>query len=205
MNKENFEKLIQSITGRNLIIDTTDAEIVNGKEYFVYKHLPITDRKVYFKWKVAMTDEKMLRSFITAFCTHYREPDPRSYDYSARTYGESARWENRSEKDKEYAYGHHTSNMFSKDDLMKQIEANFNNKEIEGTLIRYGFYNTEYGIGIFALWQTQYVVNAINQMKEYLSKKSIPFTNEFSDARWVFRFKLNISKEVHGQILNSFN
>ena len=205
MKKENFEKLIQSITGRRLIIETTDSEIINGKEYFVYKHLPITDRKVYFKWKVATTDEKVLRSFITAFCTKYREPDPRAYDYSARTYGESARWENRSEKDKEYAYNHHSSNMFNKDELMKQVEANFNNKDIEQTLIKYGFYNTEYGIGIFALWQTQYVVNAINQMKEYLSKKAIPFTNEFSDARWVFRFKLNISKEAHGQILNSFN
>lgn len=205
MKKENFEKLIQSITGRPLIIDTTDIEIINGKEYFVYKHLPITDRKVYFKWKVATTDEKVLRSFITAFCTKYREPDPKAYDYMAKTYGEKSLWVNRTETDREYAYGHHSGFMFNKDELMKQVEANFNNKDIEQTLIKYGFYNTEYGIGIFALWQTQYVVNAINQMKEYLSKKAIPFTNEFSDARWVFRFKLNISKEAHGQILNSFN
>jgi hypothetical protein len=41
-------------------------------------------------------------------------------------------------------------------------------------------------------------------MKEYLTDAAIPYTNEYSDARWVYRFKLNISKDIHLSILNQF-
>lgn len=204
MNKNNFEKLIQSITNRPLIIDTIDSEIVNDKEYYIYKHLPITDRKIYFKWKAAKTDEKMLRSFITAFTTKYKEPNPRAYDYSAKTYGEQCKWENKSEQDKEYAYSHHTSNMFSKESLLKQIEDNFSTPEMRTALLKYGFYPTEYGIGIFCFWETEWVVNAILEMKKYLSSLSIPFTNEYSEARWVYRFKLGTTKAIHNNLINNF-
>jgi len=205
MNKNNFEKLIQSITKRPLIIDTTDSEILNDKEYFVYKVLPLTNRKIYFKWKTAKTDEKMLLSFITAFTNKYKEPNPKAYDYSAKTYGEKYKWENRTEIDKEYAYGHHTSNMYSKECLLKQIEDNFSTPEMKTALIKYGFYSTEYGIGIFAFWETECVLNAISEMKKYLHSLSIPFSNEYSDARWVYRFKLGINKDIHSNLINEFS
>jgi len=204
MNTQKFQNLIQQITGKPLIIATNDENIINGAEYIVYMILPLTDRKVYFKWKAATTDEKLLRSFITAFCNKYREPNPRSYDYQARTYGESAKWENKTEIEKEYAYFHHAGFMYSKNDLMKQIEANFANPAIEKALLMYGFYTTEYGIGIFAFWETQAVVNAIAKLKQHLNSISIPYKNEFSDARWVYRFKLNLTKEAHNNILTSF-
>jgi len=205
MNIDNFQNLIQAITKRNFIIKTSDTEIINGKEYCIQRILPITQRTVNFFWKAPLTEEKMLKSFITAFTTKYREPNPRAYDYSARIYGESARWENKSETEKEYAYSHHASNMFNKAELMQQVENNFNNKEIENSLLKYGFYNTEYGIGIFCFFQSNYVTNAINSMRAYLSNSNIPFTNEYSDAKWVLRFKLGISKEAHLQILKQFN
>ena len=34
---------------------------------------------------------------------------------------------------------------------------------------------------------------------------SIPFTNEFSEARWVFRFKIGLTKETHLALIDSIN
>ena len=205
MKTENFKNLIQLVTGRDFEIKTEDIELIFEKEYLIYRILPITKRQISFYWKTPKTDEKMLRSFITTFSSKYREPDPKAYDYSARTYGEKYKWENRSPEDRENAYMHHSSNMFNKTELLKQVEDNFSKDGIATGLIRYGFYNTEYGIGIFCFWMTDGVNKAINEMTKHLQKLSIPFTNEFSDARWVFRFKLGLTKETHLAIINQLN
>ncbi len=94
--------------------------------------------------------------------------------------------------------------MFSKDELLKQVEANFANPSIAAGIRRYGFYPTNYGIGIFCFWMTDGVNNAITQMKTHLLKVGLPFENEFSDARWVLRFKLNLSKDLHTKLLTEF-
>lgn len=203
MNAENFQKLIQQITGRELIIDTDDIEILPGKEYRVYRPLKFSGGSSSFKWKAATTDEKLLRSFITAFTTKYREPNPDSYNY---TYGGKVyTWEERTPEEREFAYFHHASHMYSKEMLLKQVEDNFNLPEMQAALIRYGFYSTNYGIGIFCYFETQYVRAAIETMKQHLSRLSIPFNNEYSDARWVLRFKLGLTKEQHTAMLAGFN
>jgi hypothetical protein len=202
MNTQSFQSLIQAITGRDLVINTTDAEIIGGKEYQVYKVMPLTNGKISFKWKAALSDEKMLRSFITAFTTKYKEPNPKTYDY---TYGgKEYTWAAMSDEAREHARFHHANHMYHKKDLMQQIEDNFKGEKMHGVMIHHGFYNTEYGVGIFALYQFDSVINAIQAMKEHLTKRSIPFSNEFSDARWVYRFKLNLTKENHGAILQDF-
>lgn len=202
MTTTNFQNLIQLVTGRDFLIKTNDTELQFETEYIIYRILPITQRFVSFIWKTPKSDEKMLRSFITAFTSKYREPNPRAYDYSAKTYGEKYKWENRTEEDRENAYYHHASNMFSKETLLKQVEDNFSKDGIGTGLIKYGFYNTEYGIGIFCFWMTTGVNTAINAMKAHLNKLSLPYTNEFSDARWVYRFKLGLTKESHLSIIN---
>ena len=202
MQTANFQKLIQLVTGRDFIIDTKSEDLQFETEYLIYRILPVTKRTVSFVWKTPKTEDKMLRSFITSFTSKYREPNPRAYDYSARTYGEQYKWENRTAEDKEFAYMHHASNMYSKDALLKQVEDNFSKDGISTGLIKYGFYNTEYGIGIFCFWMTAGVNSAIIAMQKHLQKLSIPYSNEFSDARWVYRFKLGISKETHLNIIN---
>lgn len=202
METKKFEKLIQAITAREFKIHTEDENIIFGKEYWIYKKLPITERKISFKWVAPTVDDKILRSFITAFTTRYKEPNPDSYNYEYG--GKMYKWEEKSEIEKEYAYSHHASHMYSKSDLLKQVEANFNSQEIETTLNKYGFYTTEYGIGIFVVYYNQYVQKAIDNMAKYLNSVSIPFKNEFSDARWVLRFKLNLTKESHNNILKNF-
>jgi hypothetical protein len=202
MNVKNLQTLIQAITGRELIIETADHEIEAGKDYQIYKMLPISQRKIAFKWTAAKSEEKMLRSFITAFTTKYLEPNPAAYNgrYSSDDY----KWATMTEEKKEFAYYHHRSNMLGRDALMKQIETNFQAPEMSGIMLRHGFYNTEYGIGIFSLFAFDSVIQAIHKMKEYLTDAAIPYTNEYSDARWVYRFKLNISKDIHLSILNQF-
>jgi len=202
MNTQNFQNLIQAITGRELIINTSDIEIQTEKEYYIYKIFPLTQRKSGFNWKTAKTEEKMLRSFITAFCNKYIEPNPKTYDYEYG--GKTYKWEDRTPIEKEYALSHHRTHQFNKTDLMSQISENFNKEGIQNALIKYGFYNTEYGIGIFCFWETDCVKQAINKMAKYLNDLSIPFKNEYSDARWVFRFKLNLTKDQHNSILNQF-
>lgn len=205
MHTANFQSLIQVITGRDLQIDTLDTEIQHGKEYCIFRVLPLTGRSVSFVWKTALTDEKLLKSFITIFCNKYKEPNPKAYDWGARTYGEKYLWVNKSDIEREYAYSHHSSSMYGKAELLEQVQSNFNHASIETALLRYGFYPTEYGIGIFAFWETDFVKNAIQKMKEHLNACNIPFSNEFSDARWVYRFKINATKEAHSNLLTSFS
>jgi len=202
MDTLKFQQLINDITGRDFKISTTDTEIIPQKEYIVFRILPFTKYKISFKFKTAKTEDKLLRSFITAYTSKYREPNPKAYN---KTYGGvEYLWDNKTEEEKEYAYMHHSGNMYSKDSLLKQIEEKFNNPEICEILIRNGFYSTEYGVGIFCLFYTEGVKTAIEKMSAYLKSKNIPFINEFSDAHWVYRFKLNLTKEAHRNILQSF-
>lgn len=203
MTTSNFQNLIQLITGRDFIIDTTDTDIQFEKEYCIYRILPVSKRSVSFYWKTPKAEDKMLRSFITAFTSKYREPNPAAYTTCSPYFSPS--WDEMTPEKQEFAYMHHASNMYNKEALMKQVEDNFSKDGISTGLIRYGFYNTEYGIGIFCFWATAGVNNAINAMKNHLQKLSIPFTNEFSDARWVYRFKLGLTKESHLSIINQLS
>lgn len=203
MNKEQFQALIQAITKRDFIILTDDITLQFEKEYRIQRVLPITQTPIYFYWKTPKNTDKFLRSFITSFTSKYREPNPKTYDY---TYGDKKYfWADKTAKDIECCYYHHASHMFNKAQLMEQIAENFNSPDIESAFCKYGFYHTEYGIGIFVFWQTQYITNAINKLATYLKSKSIAFTNEYSDARWVLRFKIGISKDIHNNIINKFN
>ncbi len=203
MTTENFQNLIRLVTGRDFSIKTTDTELQFETEYCIYRILPVTQRTVSFMWKTPKADEKMLRSFITAFTSKYREPNPATYDYEYG--GKYYTWAEKTDEQREFCYYNHVTHMYNKADLLKQVEDNFSKDGIATGLMKYGFYNTEYGIGIFCFWMTAGVNSAINAMKAHLQKMSIPFTNEFSDARWVYRFKLGLTKEAHLQLINQLS
>ncbi len=203
MNTAKFTNLIQLVTGRDFQIKTNDTELKHATKYEVFRILPLTNYWVSFTWKTPLSDEKMLRSFITAFTSKYREPDPAAYTCRAPYF--SPAWADMEPMKREYAYMHHASNMFHKSELLKQVESNFSQQGMTEGLIKYGFYSTEYGVGIFCFWATESVVSAIEAMKKFLADRNIPFTNEFSDARWVYRFKLGISKDAHTQLLTNLS
>ena len=203
MQVSNFQNLIQLITGRDFTIKTNDSELQFEKEYAISRILPATGRSISFVWKTPKADEKMLRSFITSFTSKYREPNPAAYTTCAPYFSPS--WDEMTVENQEFAYMHHASNMYSKADLLKQVEDNFSRDGIASGLIKYGFYETLYGIGIFCFWMTSGVQSAINTMSNHLKSLSIPYTNEFSDARWVYRFKIGLSKENHLSIINQLS
>ena len=200
MKTKNFEQLIRIVTGRNFTINTNDIDLKFETEYCIYRELPITKCKIRFTWKTPKSDDKILRSFVTAFTSKYREPNPANYTTCPPYFSPS--WSEMTAKNQEYAYSHHSSNMYSKDQLLKQVEDNFSREGITSGLLRYGFYDTQYGIGIFCFWMTNGVKDAIKKMSLHLNKLSIPFTNEFSDAKWVFRFKIGLTKESHLNIIS---
>lgn len=211
MKTETFTQLIRAITGRAFSIseridwrNTQPAgeDLAHEKTYFVGMVLPITGRTVGFDWKTPKHDEKMLRSFITSFTSKYREPCPLAYVKG--TYG-GRNWADMSPEQKEHAYGHHGSNMFTKKMLTAQVQARFEAPEMENALNRWGFYETEYGIGIFCFWLTASTVGAMQKMRQYLAAQGLAAKEEFSDARWVYRFRLELSKDMHRGILSQFD
>lgn len=201
MNTQNFQSLIQALTGRDFIIKTEAEELQREAEYFIYRVLPASGRTVSFVWKTPKKQESFLRSFVTCFATRYKEPNPANYD---GRYGGSI-WAEMSDKEREFAYVHHASNMFSKKALLEQVEQNCNKEGMQQTFERYGFYPTHYGIGIFVFYGGNHVVKACESMAEFLKSKNIPINTELSDAKWVLRFKIGLEKTMHQAILNSFS
>jgi hypothetical protein len=210
MNTKNFTQLIRAITGRNFTIEkrtrwreTEPAGETLSHEtlYFVGLTLPITGSTYGFDWKTPKADEKMLRSFITAFSSKYREPNPASY---RETICGARSWEQMSPEKREWAFGHHASHMFSKETLLEQVQERFACPEIETALNQWGFYETEYGIGIFCFWETPFVRKAIENMRQFLTQKSVATREEYSDARWVYRFRVEASREIHVGLLKEF-
>lgn len=205
MNTFNFTSLIKVITKRDLVIETQDTSLEYGKTYLLYRTLPNNKGRTKFFWTTPKSDEKFLRSFITAFITKYKEPNPINYDgmYHGIYYPRQD-WKVMTNDQKSMCYFHHSSNMYSKNTLLKQIEENFNSTEIVSDLCRYGFYPTEYGVGIFALWATPSVLNVVEKMSAFLKENNYAYKTEFSDAKWVLRFKLGLDKNFHSTILQKF-
>lgn len=204
MRTENFEKLIRVMTGRPLEIKTQDTELQTETEYCVIRKIENSDRDTRFYWKTPKKQDNMMRSFITCFTSKYIEPNPANYGPSS-WYPNAKTWDEMSDKDRTVAYCHHRSNMFSKERLLQQIDANFNTPEMGAAMIRYGFYLTDYGTGIFVLYGGQYVETAVTKMMQFLKAEGVPYRNEFSDAKWVLRFVLNISRPIHEKLLMKFS
>ena len=211
MKTDNFTRLVQSVTSRPFTFSIRNGfrdmkpvgeEIACESKYFVGYTLPLSGQLVGFDWKTPKADEKMLRSFITAFTSKYREPDPATY--VSDPYGAKS-WDEMTAEKREWAFGHHASHMLSKEKLLEQVKASFALPEMESALIRWGFYETEYGIGIFSFWLTVSVRRSIEAMRAFLANKGISAREEFSDARWVYRFRVEASKEIHKALLSTFS
>lgn len=102
----------------------------------------------------------------------------------------------------------HKSYELGDDDFIKQIDNKtvFNNiiTKNHNRVYKQLFYTTLYGIGFWALFSTEKDVHIANDLKKYLNENGIKFTNEFSDAQWVYRFKINKDVTIHNQLLENF-
>lgn len=70
---------------------------------------------------------------------------------------------------------------------------------------KFFFYTTLYGIGYFVFFMGRKAFENTNKkLSEYLESKGINFSNEFSDAGWVYRFVINKDVEIHNRLLEGF-
>lgn len=72
--------------------------------------------------------------------------------------------------------------------------------------VEYGlFYTTLYGVGMFDFFNSKMIHNMLDaQMSSFLKSKDIEYKNEYSDAGWVFRYKMNTPIEVTNELLTEF-
>jgi hypothetical protein len=200
MQTKQFQQLIEAATGRSLTLDL-EAEGIPLETKVLVKRA----KHAAFEWTTPKKEDSLLRSFITAFCSRYREPDPETYRDSVfgdtwQQYAEV--WNDPATHHACAAWHHHVTHMLSREKLRSQVEANFG--AFTADMARLGFYATNYGIGIFTIYGGQWVQEALLRMKQHLEALALPFFNEKSDAGWVTRFVLNLDKPKHAAILGGF-
>ena len=86
-----------------------------------------------------------------------------------------------------------------KDSTLKQIIAKNQNRVYRGL-----FYTTLYGIGFWSIFSSKRDVDVAKDLAQYLQSKNIKYSNEWSDAYWVYRFKINKDVELHNKLLSEF-
>ena len=204
-----FEKLIQAITGRPLTLRTStlSEEIPLSSSVAIHRPWKPGETVCSFVWKTPKKEDSLMRSFITAFCSKYLEPDPATYPRDCSIYGDTwsrhaEAWSNPETHWTCSPWYHHRTHQTSKDKLKTQVVENFSN--FSADMSRLGFYPTEYGIGIFTLYGGQWVRDALETMAQHLTVNGIPFSNEMSEAGWVTRFLIGADKETHIQLLGSY-
>ena len=198
MKTAQFQELIQNVTGRKLFFTINSDEIPLDVKIAIYRP---GCRWYSFIWKTPKNEDALLRSFITAFCTKYKEPDPSTYEGNQwERYAE--KWDNLETRFECAAWHHHATHMLNKDKLREQVAANFANFSRE--MGRLGFYPTNYGIGLFTAFGGQWVKDSLSEMAKHLEASFIPFSNELSEKGWVTRFLIKTTRENHSAILGGF-
>jgi len=199
MKTTQFQDLIQAATGRPLTLVCDSDEIPLAGKIAVMRQ---GGRWPAFAWVTPKNEDSLLRSFLTAFCSKYREPDPDRYDGDEWLRSYAAKWADPATHDTCAPWGHHGFYMLSKEKLREQVESNFSG--FTADMARIGFYPTKYGIGIFTIYGGQGSRDALAAMALHLETHGIPYRNEMSDAGWVTRFVLGLEKPEHAAILGEF-
>lgn len=66
------------------------------------------------------------------------------------------------------------------------------------------FYTTLYGIGFWSIFSSKKDNETAKALHDFLKSNNISYKNEYSDAYWVYRFKIGSTIEVHNNLLESF-
>lgn len=88
---------------------------------------------------------------------------------------------------------------YTKDELLDKIVTSNKDRVYKGC-----FYTTLYGIGFWSIFSSRENKEVAVQLHEYLKSNGIKYTNEFSEAGWVYRFVIKQDVKVHNRLLNDF-
>lgn len=101
-----------------------------------------------------------------------------------------------------YCFKKNKLNLFNKSKFLETFK-NKNNSYFSRGLL----YATNYGIGYFCVYMNKNLFENINkQISDYLNNLKIGFKNEFSEAFWVYRFKIAGNDKISNiEILKNLN
>jgi len=105
------------------------------------------------------------------------------------------------------------SSKVSKYDLIDGQVQKLNKKQVLDIVVKRNenrvhkglFYTTLYGIGLWDFFNSSMVHNILHkEIDAFLKANGVKYTNEYSDARWVFRYKFNMDIESTNELLSKF-
>lgn len=87
----------------------------------------------------------------------------------------------------------------TRDEVMEKIKESNKDRVYMGL-----FYTTLYGIGMWAIFSTRKDMVKNADLSRFLTDRKVPFSNEWSDAGWVYRFKIGKDIELNNKLLTEF-
>jgi len=206
MKTKQMTDLCAAVTGRALTFDCGGEIPLESKIGVFREGYPSNiARYPHFVWATPKDEDNVMRSFITAFCSKYKEPDPETYfDYDGKPSFDrhAAEWNNPKTRHLSPCWHHHAGHMLSKDKLRAQVEAGF--ARMTPGQFSLCFYPANYGIGIFSLFGGRWIDESIAAMAQHLRANAIPFRNELSEKHWVTRFVIGATREAHAALLSGY-
>ena len=182
MEVTQFNKIASLITGRTCEL-ISDSEMIELSTDYRIK----VEEGFYwaFEFKSGKSYDNLINTFISQFTSKYKEQLP---EFKGKKF---------------YDLSHH---FYSKHQLMEQIKLNFESSSFIEKYSKYGFYSTNYGIGIFSLLLRSDDITTISkQLNKILLSNKIKFHNEYSDKRWVYRWVINLDKTLHSNIIKQLS
>lgn len=100
---------------------------------------------------------------------------------------------------KEVNFNSELFEYFTKDELLDKIITSNKDRVLKGC-----FYTTLYGIGFWSIFSSRDDKEIAKQLHVYLKDNNIKYSNELSEAGWVYRFVIKQGVEIHNALLNNF-
>jgi len=186
METKEFNSLLRDITLENihLLERVEDNQFSNITDKKYYKYIPCNEVSENTVYGVVIDNiinfdlklgqkESFIKTFITQYISKYL-----SKKYEILSDG--------------------TIGQIGKDAAKERLKSNCKGIRLSINSL----YSTNYGIGQWIIFDMDIKGNQ-NIIEAYLNENKIPFRNEYSDERWVYRYILDGSYLDHNQIINN--
>lgn len=187
MKAEQLQKFATELIGKRVTIYKKDMLIPEYQNQYQnqYHNYKITietesiygvciDNVIEYDFKTGKKYDNILKTFVTQYINKYATKQVLNWDVDKC--------------------------CFTYPDKKEVLNALKNNHRIH----KYYFYTTLYGIGYFCYFMSSKAHDKAKKLlSEYLNSKKIDFKNEFSEARWVYRFLINKDVKLHNKLLEN--
>jgi len=185
MKKQEFEQLVSDITGETITLWILKNQ--NAVKWYDKKYLKNFDTITpETKYGVSVNDGSMIDfdfksgknidNLLKTFITQYAS------------------------KNQQYGIVDGEVRRLNKKEVLDKIVERNQDRVHKGL-----FYTTLYGIGLWDFFNSTMVHNLLDkEMGSFLKSKGIEYSNEYSDAAWVYRYKFTMQIEKTNELLANF-